>query len=435
MVLLSIAWFLFFSCLAYKNFRLAIVFFIILLPSYLIRLSIGSLPTTLMELSFVALFFVWLIKFARQDLKNIFSFLTTHYLLLTLTSIFLLSSFIGVLVSSNHFGALGIWRAYFFEPIILFFILIGRREQIKSKDLIWFLALSTLSISILAIIQKLTGQLFPPSLWDDELNGRVVAFFTSPNAVSLYLGPILMLVIGYLCLLFQRRRESSRKIVIIKWIPACVGMIVIIFLSFVAIIFTKSDGALVALAVGGLFFIFLIGYKKIALFLALVGIVLALLIPSLHQAVLFQDKAGQNRLELWSASWNYFSASPKNFIFGTGIRQFYKTIQKPLFKANEMEKLIYPHNIFLNFWTEIGLFGMLSFVCLVIYLFFIANKIRQRDLIMGSGLIACLTVIIIHGLVDVPYFKNDLAFLFWFLAVIILIQSPQISKLNTNITN
>jgi hypothetical protein len=29
------------------------------------------------------------------------------------------------------------------------------------------------------------------------------------------------------------------------------------------------------------------------------------------------------------------------------------------------------------------------------------------------GLMGAMTVIVVHGLVDVPYFKNDLAVLFW----------------------
>lgn len=37
---------------------------------------------------------------------------------------------------------------------------------------------------------------------------------------------------------------------------------------------------------------------------------------------------------------------------------------------------------------------------------------------LNIGLISAMIVIIVHGLVDVPYFKNDLAVMFWlFLAM------------------
>jgi hypothetical protein len=34
----------------------------------------------------------------------------------------------------------------------------------------------------------------------------------------------------------------------------------------------------------------------------------------------------------------------------------------------------------------------------------------------GAVLICLLVVVVVHGMVDVPYFKNDLAMLFWTLA-------------------
>ena len=39
-----------------------------------------------------------------------------------------------------------------------------------------------------------------------------------------------------------------------------------------------------------------------------------------------------------------------------------------------------------------------------------------------------MTVIIIHGLVDVPYFKNDLAVMFWALLAIMGIISLELEK-------
>ena len=87
---------------------------------------------------------------------------------------------------------------------------------------------------------------------------------------------------------------------------------------------------------------------------------------------------------------------------------------------------MYPHNIFLNFWTEIGLFGALIFFYLLAKAIFIAlsltvNYIRadRPEKYLSLGLMSALIVIIIHGLVDVPYFKNDLSAMFWvFLAFI-----------------
>jgi O-antigen ligase len=69
--------------------------------------------------------------------------------------------------------------------------------------------------------------------------------------------------------------------------------------------------------------------------------------------------------------------------------------------------------ILLNFWSEIGLFGMISFAGICAYIFGLGLKILKKNIFFGAALLASLVIIFIHGMVDVPYFKNDLAMLFW----------------------
>ncbi|MFH0951082.1 MAG: hypothetical protein V1765_01245, partial [bacterium] len=84
---------------------------------------------------------------------------------------------------------------------------------------------------------------------------------------------------------------------------------------------------------------------------------------------------------------------------------------------------LYPHNILLNFWTELGLLGMLLFVWLIVkYLVLTLRQLiaKQNDSrYLTLGLLGAMITIIIHGLVDVPYFKNDLAIIFWLLLVLL----------------
>ncbi len=406
MLLFVLVYFLFFSYLAWKNFRLAIFLFILLLPSYLIRFEVFYFkkivfPSTVLELSFGALFLVWLIKYSRQDFKKITELVYKHKVFFAAAAMFFISSIVSIFVSDMPIPSLGEWRAYFLEPMIFFLILVGR--QISIYDLNSALAISTLSISLYAIVQKFTGWGIATPEWASEATRRVTAFYSSPNAVGLYLAPLAMIL---LFIIYKMRRERNRNF----WLAS-----VICLLSLAALIFTKSQGAWIGLGAGMLVFIFFIGYKKIAVAAAIAGIVFSLLVPSMRQAVLFQDQANQNRLRLWGYSWTFLKQSPKNFVLGTGVRQFFRKVQKPYYDKYVMERLIYPHNIFLNFWTEIGLLGMLAAVIILGYAFYLSNKIRRTDKIIGAGLMAALTVLVVHGLVDVPYFKNDLAFLFWIL--------------------
>jgi len=462
MLFFIIIWFVLFTLLAYKNFRYAIGLFIIILPAYLIKYSYGpvpyilKIPTTALEVSFFAIFLVWIIKYAREDIKVIKKVIINYRLLFILIGLFLLATTISIFVSDMPWRSFGHWKAYFLEPIILFFILLGRfdtpltplkggtirspleggrgvlarqGDKITVNDLILFLALSTLSISIYAIIQKFTGWGISTPEWTNQATRRVTSFFTSPNSVGLYLGPIIVLTISFMFSLYYKNKRYlkdnlsasslKRRRRIKKIFKRYYLLILIVFLALLTILFTKSEGAWVALAAGIIIFIFLIGYRKIATTVVVLGIIFSMLAPSLRTALLFQDQAGQNRFTLWSYSWEYMTESPKNFVFGTGIRQFFRKIQKPHYDDAKLERLLYPHNIFLNFWTETGLLGMLSFSGILFYLFYLSYKIRKKDLFLGAGLIAALSVIVVHGLVDTPYFKNDLAMVFWVLAALI----------------
>lgn len=414
MFFLLFVYFLLFVWLSYKNFRLAVGLFIIFLPTYLIRFSLGYLPSTVLELSFMALVLVWLIKYAKSDWLLIKEIVFNYRWLFVLIGLFWLVSIIGIFVSGDYFNAAGLWRAYFLEPIILFFILLGRDKQINNQDLVLFLILSTLSISILAIIQKFTGWAIATPEWTNLATRRVTSFFSSPNAVGLYLAPIVVLMINFL--ISQSNKNKASKYVC--WLS--------LVISLLALLFTKSEGAWIGLAGGLMVFIFLLGYRKITTLIIAISLFFIVLTPNLRQAVSFQDQASYNRLLLWSYTWNYLVKSPTNFVFGSGLRQFYDKIQKPVHDWSKIERHIYPHNIFLNFWTELGLLGLFSFIGLMGYLVYLANQIRQEQVFFGSGLMAMLVVFLIHGLVDVPYFKNDLAFLFWLIVGLIILTSQTV---------
>jgi O-antigen ligase len=194
-----------------------------------------------------------------------------------------------------------------------------------------------------------------------------------------------------------------------------------LFLSCLAIFWSYSEGAWVALLVGALVATLLLGYKKIAIGLVVLSLLGAIVFAPLRQNLLFQNQSGQNRLTIWKYTWNYLSKDKTNFIFGAGTRQFFTKIQKPVNNFKKIEPLIYPHNIFLNFWSEIGLLGMLAFAGLYGLAVRTAWGIYKRDKFLGIALLVGLVVYLVHGLVDVPYFKNDLAFLWWiYLAAIII---------------
>ena len=153
------------------------------------------------------------------------------------------------------------------------------------------------------------------------------------------------------------------------------------------------------------------------------------------------DTDGQIRQELWKETWQMLKDG--KLLLGAGLANYQSAVapyhQSGIYVRNDdpefdkwvaisleyqqkvwqpLEIYLYPHNIFLNFWSELGLAGMLLFVWIIgkfLMLDFrlLISDYKNKSLILG--LTGAMIVIVVHGLVDAPYFKNDLAVLFWLL--------------------
>ncbi|MEK7122637.1 MAG: hypothetical protein AAB855_02150, partial [Patescibacteria group bacterium] len=92
----------------------------------------------------------------------------------------------------------------------------------------------------------------------------------------------------------------------------------------------------------------------------------------------------------------------------------------PYHTHDYLEIFLYPHNFIFNFWSETGLYGLISFlgVCATLLIMLFARLRRENTFfirVTSFALFGAFMTILIHGLVDVPYFKNDLSVFFWFL--------------------
>ena len=119
----------------------------------------------------------------------------------------------------------------------------------------------------------------------------------------------------------------------------------------------------------------------------------------------------QFRFCLWEGTRDLLLERP---VFGAGLSGFKELYSQQYFTC-DAEPLEYPHNWVLNFWTEMGVLGLVGFLLLLAMYFrnvgsYLSDK-RTRWLALGFS--AAMIYWLIHGLVDVPYFKNDLALEFW----------------------
>jgi len=397
---------------------------------------VGTYPTTFLELVVFLVFLSWLWEgFLRKPVSRLrLEFLAPAALLL-------FSGAISVFVSPARRAALGALKAYLLEPILIYFVIrsVARtREALLS--LLASLLFSGLWLSILTVLQGFLGMaVFNPY---ELALGRPTAVYNTANALGLYLGPLLLVSLSLLVGVYRRKFKTGRKTFL--W-----ELFLVLGLGTVSLWLSKSTGALLGFLAGILVVVTLtyslwwgregvgssaspergsVRLSKIlplapavAAFLALVFIFLA--VPQLAPESTSPPRRVSNnttviRFCLWEGTRNMLLEKP---LFGTGLAGF-KLIYKD-YRTCDDELLEYPHDLFLNFWSELGLLGLLSFLWICARWVALSLKLLQSGGsgyrgVVGCSILAVLAYWFVHGAVDVPYFKNDLALEFWILLAI-----------------
>jgi O-antigen ligase len=407
-----------FTALTFYRLQIGLGLFFLLLPTYLIRFSIGSLPTTLLEVMLGIIFIAWLFEISNRRLTNfkfqISNFSSSKYKLFFIsTSLFLIATTISIFTSIDTRAALGEWKAFYIEPFLLFIILTTTIIKTKQKKhltntILIALILSGLATTILAIYQHFTGWMVPHAFWANGDSYRVTAWYGFPNGVGLFIAPLIPMAI-YLLLHYKKQYKYAVQTLCIVFLIA----------GPLAVLYAKSTGGLIGIAAGiGLLLLF---YKKTrwpAIVLGSIVLISIFAIPkldSIQTEVTFQDRSGQIRLAIYNETLTFLKDHP---IAGAGLASFSERIV-PYHKTvngEGIEIFHHPHNIFLTMWVNLGLLGLIGFIGIIISNFlFLISVLKQKNIPpqISYFLIASFTTIIITGLVDSPYVKNDLAILFW----------------------
>jgi O-antigen ligase len=371
------------------------------LPLYLVRFKVFGIPTTVLEILIYALFIFWLVKeFRFCKFKNL---LITNYSLLVAIILIFIGVSLATIFSSDLRTSAGIWKAWFVDPILFFIVLISvikSEEQIKK--VLSSLFLSGTAVSIIALGYLILGKLDPV--------GRLQAFYTSPNYLAMYLAPAL--IIGLSFLIFRnpkypfcsaaRGRSYNPPIIFknndspLKSQKPYFGFLSGIILLLVILFFAHSYGAWLGIiaAIGlGLFICLFKSSKKLAWAICVLILIILLLLG--YFALSQRQASFDARLIIWQKAWEVFKANP---IFGIGPGTFGNYLQ--------------PHNIFLAFLLQTGFMGFIGFIWLLAWFF--KAGIKNRELrIINITLMSVMAYILVHGLVDTTYWKNDLSAVFW----------------------
>jgi len=373
-----------------------------LAPAYTVRWHYGGYPTTLLETAIVLTLLLFAIETVRQRTSIEWRTPFTGP-----AAIFLLAGALAVVTAPDVRAAAGLYRAYLIEPMA-FFIVLAAVAQAPHRAL--FIAAGLMTGGVALAIPNAITVIEAARHHTLDLSGTPpVAIYQTQNAVALFLLPLIALASSLL--LYAQRFER---------------LLGAFFLAIgaPAFILTLSRGGYLAL--GAVLLGLALTHRRRLWLVAVAAIAAAIFtrIPAIAVRIghdlNFTDPTNTlvGRVPLWNATLQLLAHNP---IFGAGLSGF-ETRLGPYWNANHPDRFIYPHNILLNFWVATGVLGVFAFGWLVL----VAFRLCWRQWRRGArdwapfqlGVFLALVGIVVHGLVDVPYFKNDLSLEFWVLLAI-----------------
>jgi O-antigen ligase len=450
----------------------AIVMLPIFFPTYLFKLSFYGIPFTLIE----AFIWVSALAVGGLSLYRVLNPLKWWNAMLTsfskfvhprksffvayksvLIPIFLLvvSAFLSLIVTNSYITlndgtvfegmkiALGILKGWIISPILMFIlILLFIDSNKKVISLLDSYSISAFFLGLWGLMQLLFNIYITP-------DGRASGPFESANYLALYIAPaVFYLFIRLLDVVFPIaevdkhtfwRMPFRREIFPVEKGDTFVLMFSLLILLPV-LFATKSYGAILAVFVVSIFYLFIqyLEYRRqkkikkwpwnffitVIFFAILSTVIMYMADPQKFNSVAqFTERNSSSvRMEVYAVN---FALLKDNWLTGIGMGQYpayYNVnVTEILGHAPYEENMLHPHNLFVSFWLYLGMLGFVALVWLIVVAFKrtypVMKSFAYNDLEDGSKLrvmgFCMLLVILIHGLFDTPFFKNDLALLFW----------------------
>lgn len=359
---------------------------IFLLPTYLIRFKFFSIPTNVFEIIVGIIFILWISRYLKiKKFPDFEKIISRKYRL----PIFLILS--GLIISTfsnpNIYKGLGIIKSWFLIPIIFVFVAVDTIEKEKIKNIFTAYYFSAFAVVLVSIFYILLGSL--------TFDGRLEAFFNSPNYLAMYLAPALIIASDRI----RNLRILSILIILIAfYLTYSYAAWLAVLFSIMAVFLMKKS----------------VSFKKIMLILAILFLIFFSQLRSdkMNSLLTYDSRSSlSSRIMIWKSSEKILK---DNWIIGIGPANFqdkYLEYQKyfPLYLEWAVP---HPHNIFLAFWLSGGILGIIGFLTLI-FLWFKETLKKDNSSGVKFIVLGIMLYILIHGLFDTTYFKNDLAVVFW----------------------
>ena len=368
-----------------KIFSFFLYLTILAIPFYFLRFNIGSIPTTILEVLIYLTFVLSLISGQLKRLNNAPAVI--------FAGLFVLFSLVGVLVDPEKMRALGIWKAYFVDGYLLFLLVLSLDKKERQNALRYLVIGGTLC-AVIAIFYFFNGV--------KSQDGRLLDLDRiSPNYMAMLLAPIFIISVA--------RSVEAKKL---ERYLMPISSIILLF----GLYLTKSRGAIVACfaALAVLFFTTFLKtkYEKAGKFLLAVVLILGVALMAWFFKPDWSDNARKAtssnvRYYIWSVSLQIAKQNP---VLGVGISNFQDYFSNMTKTQVNFPEFISPqaltaHNLYLQIYISCGLLALAAFA-----IFILSSRFWRLENVAAC---AALVAILFYGLVDTPFYRNDLAAVFW----------------------
>ncbi|MBI2634376.1 O-antigen ligase family protein [Candidatus Peregrinibacteria bacterium] len=370
--------------------KILLIINILFIQSYLIRFHIGPYPSNLQEILIAVNALTFL---SITPIKEIFAGLKRHRVITLLIGLTLLTSIISLFEITEIINQLTYIRHLkftFFGLALSFIFLETFRSGQERLAGLRIMGIGAVAFGIFSAIYNLLG-------FNVTHDYRLLGPLDGAISMAFYLAPFF---IFFTIDFFETKKKISLAFALIlailiattRSMGTIAGSLAILIIYALKKRMTKTT--LIITATISLFIVALIFYTKI--------------LPTLNTNYSSLDE----RRDIWQTSMT-FLREPKNFIFGLGLGQFEENYLQNVYLILGRPPLDYhvlhPHNTFLLFIFNYGIAGLI-FISWLIYNaiknFFQSSKIDLRFIASLIFLYFAL-----HGMIDTPFFRNDLLFL------------------------
>ncbi len=298
-------------------------------------------------------------------------------------------------------------RVLIVEPILFYAILRTRvTDQRGLLRLVDALLIAGVVVALVGLFQFARGE----SVITAEAGARRLAsVYGSPNNVGLILGRCIPFALAFALAPIDPRRRVAALIAL-----ALMGL---------AALLSQSAGAIFLGIPAAIVVVLLMVLRRRAR-LALIGLIgagaaafaLAMQFPRFARVFDLGEGTSFFRVRVWQSALQMIDDRP---ITGLGLDQFLYAFRGRYMLPDAWQEpdLSHPHNLILDWWTRLGIFGVAVFVWIQAAFWRRAVRLyrARRDAIDTAivvGMMGSMANLLAHGLVDNSVFVNDLSYVF-----------------------